>query len=66
MLFLSRMLSKAFFLAFVAFVQGLQKPEVEYCQSGSEYWINNININVQPWPVDFSGGKQITIKGGFI
>ncbi len=42
-----------------------KSPNVEMCNDVTSSWVNNIVLNVTPWPIHVATGETITLDGGF-
>ena len=65
------MSSKLFFIALcLASAQALtlkfknKALDISYCLDGSDQWVSNIMLDVQPWPVTVATGATFTLDGG--
>ena len=38
--------------------------DVEYCMEGSDKWFNNINLNINPFPIVFESGAMLSLDVG--
>ena len=56
------------FVTFIAFSNALSlrlaAPEVTSCLEGTENYVENISVNIQPWPVHVATGATLSIDGG--
>eukprot|EP00093_Oithona_nana_P009909 09909.XXX_599589_598912_1 [CDS] Oithona nana genome sequencing. len=56
------------FVTFIAFSNALSlrlaAPEVTSCLEGTENFVENISVNIQPWPVHVATGATLSIDGG--
>merc|ERR1711953_1419817 len=55
------------FVALIAFSNALSlrlaAPEVTSCLEGTENYVEDISVNIQPWPVHVATGATLSIDG---
>ena len=56
------------FITLIAFSNALslklKAPEVTSCMEGTENYVENVSVNIQPWPVHIATGATLSIDGG--